>query len=71
MVGKTVDNSWFEAINMSAKAFMDPHVMDIYRMCLDWESYKKSFVTSVYQINREKQINTAVRLLIERYNPEL
>ncbi len=70
IAGRSVDDSWFEAINMVIPTFIDPDVADIYRMCLNWDSYNGPFVDSVLEINRENQIQKAVQALITKYNPE-
>ena len=68
--GISVGNEWFEALNMTSPVFVDPDVARIYRICLDWDTYKKQFVPSVNALNKEKQLKIAVERLIVKYSPE-
>jgi len=70
IIGLAVNNNWWEALNMIAPVFIDPDVAEIYRMCLDWDIYRQKFVRSIYELNRERQIQLAVKKLILKYNPE-
>lgn len=69
--GSSVGNEWFESINMVVPTFIDPDVVRIYRMCLDWDSYDGPFVKSGKKLNRENQIKLAVQSLISKYNTEI